>query len=126
MGDGTGVGAPVLAGDGTAGVARGAAGADESHPALPVGLGTGVGLPPVAVGAGATAQGASAGTATAVAPARPAVGVAVPVPAATGLAVGAAGPGVTVSVREDVVLGAGRLGPGWLGTALGELGAAAA
>lgn len=145
VGDGTGAGATVLAGDGTAAVTPGATGVGDPHPDLPAGLGTGVAFPPVgagtgvafppvgtgtgvgfpAVGAatGAAVQGAEVGTATGVPPAGLAVGAAGPFPkaGAVGVAVGAAGPGAADCVPPGVALAPGWLETGLLGTGLAEL-----
>jgi hypothetical protein len=114
VGDGTGVGASVFMGDGTATGATGVA-----FP--PVGLGTAVGFPPVGAGTGVAVQGTEAGTAAGAAPAGLAVGVPGPFPlaAAVGVAVGATVPGVAVAAPRGVPLATSAVG--WLGTVLAEL-----
>ena len=129
VGDGTGVGASVFAGDGTAAVAPGATAASESHPDgpaglgsgvafRPVGAGTGVAFPPVGVGTGVARQGAEVGTAVGAAPAGLATGAEArrPLPAA---AVGATVPAVAVTAPLGVPLAASAVG--WLGPVLAEL-----
>ena len=118
VGDGTGVGASVFAGDGTAAVTPGATAASESHPAGPAGLGSGVALPPVGAGTGVARQGAEVGTAVGAAPAGLATGAEArrPLPAA---AVGATVPAVAVTAPLGVPLAASAVG--WLGPVLAEL-----
>jgi hypothetical protein len=149
VGDGTGVGASVLAGasvlvgDGTAAVALAATTAGGLHrdglaglgtgvalppvgagtgvAFLPVGLGTAVGFPPAGAGTGVARQGAEVGTAAGAAPAGLTVGVPEPFPEAVfvGVAVGAAVPAVAAAGPRGVPLAARAAG--WPGPVLAEL-----